>query len=239
MTSPTESSLPPPICFPPPPSLSSPARSLDHERWLAHLSWVDDGLLRHEIGFLSRDASEISLQRSSGAVLGSKNLDSNLDLKSGANLTEFGVKICLGPRHTAHLPILPHRVPLATHVCGVVRPLGSTEAAMVDRPRPSQVLSSTFPPDRRERFPQTLIRLNPRSRSATGDLARVVFVPADPPPRSRSPSPADPKIWQGTFGGDFRSFAQVLVSSPRMDRRFGGSRRSPGRRSPPRNYFGP
>jgi hypothetical protein len=204
MTSPTESSLPSPPCIPPPSQRrSSPARARDHERWFAHLSWVDDGLLRHEIGFLSRDASEISLQRPSGAVLGSKNLDSNLDLKSGAILTEFGFKICLGPLHAAHLPILPHRVPPATRVCGVVRPLGSTNAAMVDRPRSNQVLSTTFVPERHERFPQTPIRLNPRSRSATGDLARVVFVPADPPPRSRSPSPADPKIWQGTFGGDF------------------------------------
>jgi hypothetical protein len=87
-------------------------------------------------------------------------------------------------------------------------------------------------PVRQVAFPSPPIQFNPKSR----ERCRVVFVsPPTKSPSPRSPPPTTPQIWRGTSFDERRSFAQVVAIS-RMDQRYGGSRRLPPRRSPPRNY---
>jgi hypothetical protein len=158
------------------------------------------------MGFLSIQSDEISLSRVSGEILGSKSGGSNLDLKFGASLHEFGFRICLGPSHPVQSMISSHHVPPLLRVCGVIH----SDRASSNSVSPSRSLQDRawFSSDRDSQFPTAPVRINPRSR----DLARVIFVPTLSPPRSKSPSPSSPQIWQGTFCGDVRSFAQVLAS---------------------------
>jgi hypothetical protein len=145
-----------------------------------------------------------------------------------------GTRVLIGPQLAGSL-VRGHNVgasrlaPPYARVCDVIR-LGPRSGSMaVAGLQPSTVHHGPLGTvGSRDNFPISLVRCNPNFHS------RVVFVPHPIPPRSTLP----PQIWQEIRSCDTRSFTQVVASPPVMDRYFGGSRQSPPRRSPPRNYFG-
>jgi hypothetical protein len=249
MTSPSERLRPPdrlhsPVQSSPPPSPSpsftSTSSDLSQQRWRIRFSRDVDGRIHHGFGTLLCSLDTILLFGSDGSILGTGPIDSQAVWLVGSTYQILGFRVLIGPSAHRHVAAVCH-APVPVRVCETIDPrTGSIQSinggfwVQSGPARSLQEASGGFLAHH-DRFPTRQPHFNPNPRN----LCRIVFVSSSPPPRSSSPTPASPQIWRATARGDGRSFAQVLATpSPRMDRRFGGGRRSPPRRSPPWNYFG-
>jgi hypothetical protein len=156
---------------------SSPSPSPSHgERHRILITSIVEGFIRRDHGIMLHDADIVSFFDSAGSCIGSKMWNSDLSLKHGSNLRDFGFLIQIGPvcyRDVA----TSDRVSRHARACEVVR---SSQSMAVQVRSFYGLGREGVTSSRPAHFPSSPLSFNPRSRR----FGRVVFVPISSPPRS-------------------------------------------------------